>query len=199
MATPLYPTFEQRVDDAVERILTKQVEPWAFFNAGPPMRVTRFDGRGIAYQGIEFEGSPREIFWSRYIEPFLEDLTVQEISAAVAAARERGVDAKLLLPELEGLLLSSCKKVFNRMAEIDQRLRGKGFPQSVRQRSIEDKYSRMKEFIERRIRAEIEMWQPKGRKGGEKREGRKGDILHFEGRKGDILHFDFFPRSSSRS
>jgi hypothetical protein len=158
MATPLYPTFEKRIDDAVERVLTKQLEPWAFFNAGPPMQVTRFDGRSIAYQGLEFDGSPREVFWSRYIEPFLEDLAVQEMTAAVAAARERGVDAKLLLPEVEGLLLSSCKKVFNRMAEIDQRLRGKGYPQSVQRRSIEDKYNRMKEFIQIRIRAEIEMW-----------------------------------------
>lgn len=65
------------------------------------------------------------------------------------------------LPEVEGLLLSGCKKVFNRMAEIDQGLRGKGYPQSVQRRSIEDKYNQMKEFIERRIRSEIEMWQPK--------------------------------------
>jgi len=130
------------------------------------MRVTRFDGRSIAYQGIEFQGSPREVFWSRYIEPFLEDLTVQEIAAAVATARERGVDAKQLLSEVEGLLLSSCKKVFNRMADIDQRLHGKGYPRSVPLRAIEDKYEPMKEFIERRIRAEIEIWRPKRRHEG---------------------------------
>jgi len=158
MATPLYPTFQKRIDDAVERLLTKQVDPWAFFNAGPPIRISRFDGRSIAYQGVGFEGSPREVFWSRYIEPFLEDIAVQEMTAAVAAARERGVDAKLLLPEVEGLLLSNCKKVFNRMAEIDQRLRGKGYPQSVQRRPIDDKYSRMEKFIQIRIKAEIEMW-----------------------------------------
>lgn len=159
MATPLYPTFEKRIDDAVDRLLRKQVDPWAFFNAGVPIQLTMFDGRSIRFPtGLEFSGSCLDQFWSRRnIDPFLEDLVVQEIAAAVAAARERGVDAKHLLPEVEGLLLSSCKKVFNRMAEIDQCLRGKGYPQSVQRRSIEDKYNQMKEFIERRIRAEIEM------------------------------------------
>ena len=160
MATPLHPTFEKRIDDAVDRILLRQVDPWAFFRSGPPMRVTRFDGRIIAYQGLEFEGSPPLVFWSRYIEPFLEDLAVQEINAAVAAARERGVDGKQLLLEVEGMLLSGSKKVFTRMAQIDQRLRGKGYPQSVQLRPIDDKYDHMKEFIEIRIRAEIEMWRP---------------------------------------
>jgi len=85
---------------------------------------------------------------------------VHEISAAVDLAQKRGVNGKQLLLEVEGLLLSSCKIVFNRMAEIDQRLRGKGYPQSVQRRPIDDKYNRMKEFIEIRIRAEMEMWRP---------------------------------------
>jgi hypothetical protein len=162
MATPLYPTFEKRIADAVDRLLRKQVDPWAFFNAGVPIQLTTFDGGSIRFPtGLEFSGSCRDHFWSRrYIDPFLEDLVVQEIAAAVVRARDRGVDAKQLLPEVEGLLLSSCKKVFNRMAEIDQGLRGKGFPERVQRRSIGDKYNRMKEFIETRIRAEIEMWRP---------------------------------------
>ena len=163
MATPLYPTFEKRIDDAVDQILHKQVDPWAFFNVGRPTQLMRFDGRSVGTiggQAIAFEGSPREIFWSRYIEPFLEDLAVQEIDAAVTAAREREVDGKQLLLEVEGMLLSGCKKVFTRMAQIDQRLLGKGYPKSVPLRPIEDKYNPIKEFIETRIRAEIEMWRP---------------------------------------
>jgi hypothetical protein len=155
--------FEKRIGDAIDGVLNKQVDPWGFFNAGVPIQLKRFDGRNIGYLGgeLEFEGSPRLIFWSGYIEPFLEDLAVHEIGAAVAAARERGVDAKQLLPEVEGLLLSDCKKVFNRMAEIDQRLRGKGFPNRVQRRSIEDKYNPIKKFIETRIRAELDMWRPR--------------------------------------
>lgn len=163
MATPLYPTFEKRIDDAADRLLRKQVDPWAFFNAGVSIQLTMFDGRSIRFPtGLEFSGSCRDQFWSRRnIDPFLEDLVVQEIADAVAPARERGVDAKQLLPEVEGLLLSSCKKIFNRMAEIDQGLRGKGYPKSVQRRSVDDKYNQMKAFVEARIQAEIEMWRPK--------------------------------------
>lgn len=161
MTTPLYVTFEKRINDAVDILLHKQVEPWAFFNSGYPIQVKRFDGRNILYQGGTFEGSPRQVFWSRYIEPFLENMVIQEISAAVAAARERRVDAKLLLPEVQGLLLSSCAKVFVRMAQTDQRLLGRGYPQSIPLRPVEREIANMKDFIEKHVRAELEMWKPK--------------------------------------
>lgn len=161
MTTPLYPTFDKHIGDAAERLLRSQVDPWAFLNSGHPLRLTTFDGRNIAYQGIGFEGSPRHVFWSRYIEPFLEDLVVQQLTTAMKEAREREVDARLLLPEVQGLLLSACRKIFARMAQIDQRLLGKGFPQSVPLRPIENEYQSMKEFIDKHVQAELEMWRPK--------------------------------------
>lgn len=163
MTTPLYPTFEKRIGDAVDQLIRSQVDPWAFFNTGHPLRVRTFDGRNISYGGVVFDDSVRQVFWSRYMEPFLEDLAVQQIATAVTAARERSVDAKLLLPEIQGLLLSACRKVFARMARIDQRLLGRGFPENVPCRPIENEYNGMKEFIEKHIRAEHEMWRPKRR------------------------------------
>lgn len=70
MPTPLYPTFRKRITDAFEQLDRQQVTPWAFMTAGPPFQVNRFDGTEVAYPGIKFEGSPREVFWSGYIEPF---------------------------------------------------------------------------------------------------------------------------------
>src|SRR5438093_762339 len=118
MTTPLYPTFRKRVDDAIEQLIKQQVIPWSFLTAGPPFRIKSFDGKQIAYQGVGFEGSPREVFWSRYIEPFLEELCISEITAAVSMARERGVDARLLLSELQGLLSAGIRKVYTRMADV---------------------------------------------------------------------------------
>jgi hypothetical protein len=163
MATPLYPTFRKRVADAFERLIEQQVTRWSFMTAGSLFRIKSFDGREIAYQGIEFEGSPREVVWSRYIEPFLEQLCISEIEAAVSLAREKGVDARLLLTELQGLLSAGFKKVYERMADVDRRLRGKGYPNSVALRSVELETQRMDKFLEERIMAEIEMWKPKPR------------------------------------
>src|SRR5205807_290395 len=106
MTTPLYPTFDKRISDGVRLLIQKQVTPWAFLTAGPPFHVKYFDGKEIHYQGIAFEGSPVHVFWGRYIEPFLEHLCTTEIAAAVAMAKERDVDGKHLLPEVQGLLKS---------------------------------------------------------------------------------------------
>jgi|SRR6266540_58524 len=163
MTTPLYPTFRKRIDDAVEQLLQNQVTAWAFLNSGKPFRVKKFDGREISYGDVAFEGSPREVFWARYIEPFLEDLTLREVEAAVSSARDRDVNAKLLLPEVQSLLRAASRKVFARMAEIDQRLLGKGYPENVPLRRVEREVHSMAQFIDERIRAELAMWKPNRR------------------------------------
>jgi hypothetical protein len=160
MTTPLYPTFKKRVADAIGQLNKHQVTPWFFMGGGRPFRIKSFDGRQISYEGVEFEGSPREVFWSRYIEPFLEELCTSEIMTAVSMARERGVDARLLLPELQGLLSAGVRKVYANMAEVDQRLRGKGYPEKVERKSIEPEIQAMDQFLNERISVEISMWKP---------------------------------------
>jgi hypothetical protein len=159
MTTPLYPTFKKRISDSVAQLLQDQVTPWAFFNSGKPFRVMTFGGREISYEVGCFQDSPREVFWSRYIEPFLEDLTVREVDAAVSSAREREVDAMLLLPEVQSLLRSGSRKVFSRMAQIDQRLMGNGYPKNVPLRRVEQEVQSMDQFVDERIRAELAMWK----------------------------------------
>lgn len=163
MTTPLYPTFKKRINDATEQLIQKQVTPWFFLTSGSPFRVKKYDGREIAYEGIGFEGSPSAVFWSRYIDPFLEALVIQEITAAVSQARERNVDARLLLPEVQGLLNAACRKVFSEMAEVDRLLRGKGFPDNVGVRSIERETKCLSEFIGAHTASELAMWRPKSK------------------------------------
>ncbi len=76
-------------------------------------------------------------------------------------AHERGVDGKLLLPEVESLLKGGCRRVYRRMADIDRRLRGEGFPERVKLRPVQREEATMNEFIEERIRAELAMWKSK--------------------------------------
>lgn len=159
--TPLYPSFEKRINDAFERVRKTQVDPWAFLNTGHSMQVKKLDGQSISYQGVGFEGSPRYVFWGRYIEPFLEEIAIQHISAAVKEAKEREVDARELLPEIQSLLLAGCSRVFARMAEVDRNLLGKGLPDKVRLRPVIQEYEAMRQFIERHVQAELQMWKPR--------------------------------------
>jgi hypothetical protein len=161
MATPLYPAAQKRIVDASETIIATQVDPWGFLNAGVRVQVKRFDGRDISYQGITFEGSPREVFWGGYIEPFLEDMVVREIALTMTACRDREIDARVELPELQGLLVYACQKVFSHMTNLDQRLLANGDPQSVPLRSIESELKLMTEFIRAHSAAELKMWKPR--------------------------------------
>lgn len=159
MPTPLYPTFQKRIKDAIEELVTRQVTPWASMTAVPTFRVKHFDGREIVYGGILFDGSPRVVFWGGYIEPFLEHLCVGEIATAVSMAKEREVDGRLLLQEVRDLLLVGVTRVYTRMADVDRGLRGRGYPDRVALTPIEDKVQRMETFVAERIQAEIDMWQ----------------------------------------
>ena len=159
MSTPLYPTFEKRVAGAVTRVIAQQVDPWQFMQQR--MSVKRFDGRLISYEGVEFEGSPRHVFWSGYIEPFLQELIVAELAAASAAAKERDVDARKLIPEVQALLLLGCRQVLRKMAEVDHRLRGQGYPEKTDERSTEPELLSLREFLNRHAEAELQMWNPR--------------------------------------
>lgn len=161
MATPLFPTFKKSSADAIEQLIQLQVTPWVFMGGGRPLHIKYFDGGQISYEHVGFEGSPSDTFWSRYIEPFLEHLCISEIGVAVSMAKEKGVDARLLLPELQGLLSAGITKVYRSMADVDRTLRGKGYPSSVPLRSVDMEIQRMNTFLDERIKAEIAMWKPK--------------------------------------
>ena len=49
------------------------------------------------------------------------------------------------------------------MADVDRRLRGKGFPKNVPLRPIEREVQLMDQFIDERISSELAMWAPKSR------------------------------------
>jgi hypothetical protein len=159
MRTPLYPLFKKRINDAIDKLDKEQVTPWAFLTAGPLFQIKTFDGKQIQYKGIEFGGSPRLVFWTRYIEPFLENICIAEIAAAVVMAKEKEIDGRLLLTEVRTLLAMGFTRIYNRMADIDRKLRGKGFPKQVELRSVEREIAIMNHFLDEHIQSEIEMWK----------------------------------------
>lgn len=158
--SPLLPVLEKFIRDEWIVLERKQLTPWAFFNSGDKMTVQDFYGRQIGYSGVKFEGSPRLVFWSRYIEPFLEDLAFRSIDLALRLSAEKKIDVRAPLLETQGLLNSYVRKAYERMADIDRRLRGGGFPQSVPPRDTTNEQETMRQFIEARISGELRAVQP---------------------------------------
>lgn len=157
MSSPLFGLIQKLVEDEWIRLDREQITPWAFLTAGPPFHVRDFYGRSISYQGIQFEGSPREVFWGGYIEPFLEDLGLRTLDEVLRIAANRQQDPQLPLEEATGLLKSVVRRTFARMADIDRRLRGRGFPSSVSIMSVEGHIASVERFLTDRLKAEIEM------------------------------------------
>ena len=157
MPTNLYPILSKFVEDEWVKLDRNQITPWVFMDAGPPFRCKDFYGREIAYQGIKFEGSPRRVFWGRYIEPFLEDLVHRVVEETLRLASARKQNAQPPLTEVGSLLKSIAHRAYRRMADVDQRLRGEGFPNNVSMRHIDGELASMEQFIDQRIQAECAM------------------------------------------
>ena len=75
--TPFYPKRGLAINDAYNRLVRELFSPWAFFNSGKPITVTNCEGRSVQYGGLEFSGSPREVFWSFFDADFKKVITHQ--------------------------------------------------------------------------------------------------------------------------
>jgi hypothetical protein len=117
--------------------------------------VNDYYGKPIAYSGIRFNGSPIQVFWNGYIEPFLQDIAFRAIDLAMKSAAERKIPLREPLLEVKGNLYSLCHRTFERMADIDQRLRKGGVLNEVPIRRTDNELARMHQFIDKRIDAEL--------------------------------------------
>jgi hypothetical protein len=163
MTSTLYPLVAKMIEDEWVKLERNQITPWAFVTAGPPFRCKDFYGKQISYQGIGFEGAPREVFWSRYIEPFLEDIVDRLVKETLRLCEEKRQRTNEPLAELGALLKSLAHRAYEHMAVIDQRLRGKGYPNNVPRRTTEREFKGMEAFIDQRVHAEQAMTKPKYR------------------------------------
>lgn len=146
--------LEEFIDEGARAIVRAHVDPWLHFGSSG-VSLKMLDGTPIIYSGIEFDGSAHEVFWSRkYIDDYLRafvDTVVAEISKT---ARALGLDVGVVLNDVGGMLDAAIGKVLDRMVVVDQRLRGKGFPDTVKPRSVADRREELRSYIARRIKVE---------------------------------------------
>jgi hypothetical protein len=163
--SPAYSFTKECIELEFERLEREKITPWAFFRTDKGVRLTDFFGKQVSYigGGLEFEGSPREYFWNGFIQPFLNDIVSRNFSATEDFCRKKGLDWKLPLEETAFLLKAGINKVYARMAAIDQRLRGKGYPDSVPRYSPEREVASSEAFVDQRLTAEAAL-QPVARK-----------------------------------
>jgi len=71
--SPAYSFIRERIELEFQKLEKDKVTPWAFLLSGKGLKLTDFFGKEVSYAGVgvEFEGSPRTVFWKGFIQPFL--------------------------------------------------------------------------------------------------------------------------------
>jgi hypothetical protein len=152
--TPFYPKRDLLLSNAYSRLERELFGPWSLFNSGKSITVTPCEGKPQTLGGgIEFSGSAREIFW-RFFDPDIRKIITDQIQQTVADCESLPHLLEQALNETRELLRALIQKSYERLATIDQRLRGKGFPNSVIPRTITDKLQMMFTFLDEHIEAE---------------------------------------------
>lgn len=138
-----YPEITFAVESKFKKLSADKLAPWEFLNTGKMALIEDFYGRTIQYRGVGFEGSPREVFWSSFIEPFLEDIFVWGFEFALDYAEKRNSNRQELILYAHQCLVNGLCLIYNRMQKIDRNLRGKGFPDQVPPRDISREIKKM--------------------------------------------------------
>ena len=121
-----------------KRLVKERVEPWIFFKNGP-------------FHAKKFDGSPRLVFWSGYIEPYIEDTANRMIEQTIELANQKGVPVSAVLMSTNANLSCGIDTVYHKMQDVDRRLRGKGCPKSVQKRDAACEIKKMNNLLDRQI------------------------------------------------
>ncbi|PKN68651.1 MAG: hypothetical protein CVU54_13540 [Deltaproteobacteria bacterium HGW-Deltaproteobacteria-12] len=161
--SPTYSFIKERIEFEFQKLEKDKVTPWAFFLSGKELKLTDFFGKQVYYFGIEFEGSPREVFWKGFIQPFLQDITSRSFTETREFCITREIEMKQPIEETARLLKAGINRIYERMSDIDRGLRGLGFPNSVPKYNPRSEIETSEAFVLERMDAELAL-APKKRK-----------------------------------
>jgi hypothetical protein len=138
----------KRVQDAYETIEEEKLNPWIWINIDKMRPVTMHNGKVISCKGVLFEGSPRLVFWSDdFIPPFIEDAIVKVFDETIEECYKGNLEPKPYIDEANRLLGGFIWKVYNRMADIDQKLSRKGDSRKAGRKDISFQTAKMEKCL----------------------------------------------------
>jgi len=123
--TSLYARTRRRVDELEHMLINEKLMPWRLLPTGRPIEVTDYYGKTLHFEGVMFSGSIRLVFWSNFIEPFIENGIVEVLDATAEDCRNNNLEPKPYFEEAASLLDAMIRMVYHFMAETDQRLLGR--------------------------------------------------------------------------
>lgn len=139
------------ISDEFKQLIKEQIDPWFFFNS-KGIHIKKFDGKDISISGCKFGDSSMLVFWSGYIEPYIEDVIKRMIEETIKLANDKNVPVSAVLESTKANLSSGIDNVYHKMREVDRRLRGNGFPDSVPKRDVSFEVKQMNNVLDKQAK-----------------------------------------------
>jgi hypothetical protein len=132
-------------------LVEKEITKWAFMRCRPnhKLEINFIDGSKGGYQGVGFEGSPQEIFWSdKYIPEYVKIYILEGIDYAIDSAKKYDSNPNSWLEDFLKIVPPLIDKTYDRMIEIESRLLGDGFNPAKSNNSHKNKFLSLKCYLE---------------------------------------------------
>jgi len=159
--SPLNEIIKADVEEVTQNILKDAVEPWIFLGSHG-VHIKKADGSSISISGVMYAGSVITVFWEGFADEYIKKRSRELIESTRLKAVERKIPVQNALQDLLVYLRTMIVKIFSRMAIIDQKLRGHGFPESVHKKDIRHHIDRNFGVIRTLVNAEIKCVQSSG-------------------------------------
>ncbi len=145
--TDLYPIISQKVKK-LDRVITDKLMAWRMYPAKLKLHVTDCYGKEIHFEGIEYNSEFRQYFLNGFIEPFLENGSIDILKTTYQMCTERKLTPSPYMNEVCKILRSLNRKTYENMSRTDQRLKGKGYPKRVTPVNVDEKINEMNKFVD---------------------------------------------------
>jgi len=163
MKSPIHSFIKEMVDKEFSKLEKDKLTPWIFMETDHGLNVTSVDGSKVSYSGIAFSGTARQIFWERFSVPFFKDIISRVFYETRELCKSNGIKTASPLDDAAAQLRMKVESSLKKMVDIDRRLRGKGYPDSVKPYNPSKERAQTLDFLKERIEAEKLLFPKKSR------------------------------------
>ena len=124
--TPTCTRLKVRLDERRRWFANEWFFKWHFIGKDGPVSIDSFDGRGIHFGGIVFDGGVRQIYWEAVTRGVRKEITEQFAWIDSEVRKYTPETALRAIDECAGQLISFARVIRRKAIAKDRILRGNG-------------------------------------------------------------------------
>ncbi len=124
--TPTCTRLKERLDERRRWFINEWFFKWHFIGKDGPVTIDSFDGRGIHFGGIKFDGSARDVYWDAIVRGVKKEVTEQFAWVDREVRNYNPTTALRAIDECAGQITSFVRSIRREAVAKDRILRGDG-------------------------------------------------------------------------